>query len=421
MNNDNTAVIGLQWGDEGKGKVVDYLCKDFDSVVRFNGGNNAGHTIVIDNNIYKLSILPSGVLRGDKLCVIGNGVVLDPYYLIKEINLVKTQGIKVDEEKLFISENCHLILQVHKDLDELFERNQQIGTTKCGIGPCYSDKVARRGIRLYDLRSKELIQNAISRLIPYHNTLRKGFGLHPLDENKIISDLIEIREEILKYSISSSDLNHRLKNKKLLFEGAQGFLLDIDYGTYPFVTSSSSGIGEVMNGTGLDCPANVVGILKCYNTRVGEGVFPTEQKNNIGDALQEYGNEIGTVSRRKRRCGWFDAVLARYSILHSRASSIVLTKIDVLDSFEKIKICNSYQVNGDNIQNCGPNVLIDHNVIPQYIEIDGWNSSTKDIKDYNSLPTQAKYFINTIENILNVPVKMISTGAKRDSLVLKHD
>lgn len=419
MRNNNTAVIGLQWGDEGKGKVVDYLSTDFDAVVRFNGGNNAGHTIVIDNRTYKLSILPSGILRGDKTCIIGNGVVIDPYHLIKEIDLIKSYGINVDD--LLISENCHLILQVHKDLDALFEQNQQIGTTKCGIGPCYADKVARRGIRLYDLRSHQLIKNAVARLTFYHNILRNGFDLPPLDSDKIIADLVDMRDKILRYSVSASDLVQRLAEKRLLFEGAQGFLLDIDYGTYPFVTSSSSGVGEIINGTGFDRPSEIIGVLKAYNTRVGEGLFPTEQKNEIGCVLQEIGNEIGTVSKRKRRCGWFDAVLARYSILHTKASSIALTKIDVLDSFEKIKICTSYNVNGKKMQLCDPNSLVDCNVVPEYLEIDGWNSSTKDIRDYNSLPANAKNFILKIEELLSTPVKMISTGAKRDSIVLKPD
>jgi adenylosuccinate synthase len=412
----NYAVIGLQWGDEGKGKIVDSISANFGSVARFNGGNNAGHTIILKDKTYKLQILPSGVLRDDVISVIGNGAVIDPWCLLKEIDLLKSQSINIDHEKLLISDRCHIVLPLHKQLDALFEQSQEIGTTGCGIGPCYQDKVARRGMRLCDLKDKGVTQNVLRKLVDYHNATLRGFNKKEVSYSDLAEKVLLISDKVTRYCASTTQIRQILKNKPVLFEGAQGMLLDIDHGTYPFVTSSAASAFQCAIGTGLDMPGRVIGVLKCYSTRVGGGPFPTEQDNKFGKKLQELGKEFGTVSSRIRRCGWFDVPLARYSAMLSGASELALTKIDVLDSFEKVKICNGYNIDGQVVKDFSePSTL--HKAIPKYIELDGWNCSTYGKKNWHELPKNACAFIELIEELVGLPVKLVSTGPERNDMI----
>lgn len=441
----NAAVIGLQWGDEGKGKIVDFLSSSFDAVVRFNGGNNAGHTVIIANNIFKLRILPSGILRAGVISVIGNGVVLDLECLLEEINILKQRGIKISWENLLISENCHLILPYHKELDILYEKNYNIGTTKCGIGPCYEDKVARRGIRLGDLLDENYFSQRLKKAIFHHNTIRKGFNITSIIYEEIFTKILALKASLKQYIFSNLEIEQKLEAKKLLFEGAQGMLLDIDHGTYPFVTSSSASIGQASNGSGLPMPKETIGIIKAYSTRVGEGEFLTELKNAEGELLQNLGKEFGTVSNRARRCGWLDLVLVKRMASITSASYLALTKLDVLDSFETIKICTSYQKNNNNSNNyrnsnnSNGNNDINNNINnieqeqrlasttnftqglkPVYVEVNGWQTSTYQKTHWDELPKQAKYFIKLIEEKLQLPIKIISTGPERENIILQY-
>ncbi len=336
----NIVVIGLQWGDEGKGKIVDYLSEHADAVVRFQGGNNAGHTIVVDGQAYKLNLLPSSVLRPGKVSLIGNGVVLDPYLFIKEIEVMQSRGIEINPSNLMISEGCPLILNVHKEKEVLFRSSDKIGTTSKGIGPCYEDKIGRRAIRLCDLENAGLLDEKVDTLLNYHNVIRKGFGSKLISKEEVMEEILGVSEKILPYKKRVSNIlgNFQDEGKKIIFEGAQGTFLDIDHGTYPFVTSSNTIASTAIVGSGLFSHNYVLGVTKAYTTRVGNGPFPTEQKNEMGDILFTRGKEIGTVSNRKRRCGWFDAVLIRHAIKLSGVSSIALTKLDILDSFDTIKI-----------------------------------------------------------------------------------
>ncbi|WP_232215005.1 adenylosuccinate synthase [Neorickettsia helminthoeca] len=416
----DAAVIGLQWGDEGKGKIVDYLAGSFDSVIRFNGGNNAGHTVIVGEKKHKLRILPSGILRDDVTSVIGNGVVLDPYSLLDEIRLLGENGVSITPEKLLIVDSCHLILPLHKELDELFERTQKIGTTKCGVGPCYQDKVARRGIRLCDLRSEKYLKDAIGKLLCYHNIIRRGASLAEVQVDEVLDSLMAIRDEVIHYAISPCELQVRLSGKRKLFEGAQGMLLDIDHGTYPFVTSSSSGVGQVANGAALGPVKSVIGIMKSYATRVGEGAFPTEQNNSIGTELQKRGREIGTVSGRIRRCGWCDLVLVRYACITAGVTALVVTKLDVLDSFNEISLCYGYKTKeGKVLDVCSPSLLSSTECEPQYLRLKGWNSSTVDVTSFEKLPSEAREFVGKIEELLGLPVLMVSTGPGREQVLWK--
>ncbi|WP_448605870.1 adenylosuccinate synthase [Neorickettsia risticii] len=416
----DAAVIGLQWGDEGKGKIVDYLAGDFDSVVRFNGGNNAGHTVIVGERTYKLRVLPSGILREDVVSVIGNGVVLDPQGLLDEIHLLKKEGVQIHPGKLLIADNCHLVLPIHKELDVLFEQKQKLGTTKCGIGPCYQDKVARRGIRLCDLRSEEQLRNALAGLSYYHNVVRKGAGLQEICQEALFASLFAIRDNLLCYAVPPCEMRGILSGKSKLYEGAQGMLLDIDHGTYPFVTSGSSGLGQVMNGAALGCANRVIGVMKSYVTRVGEGIFPTEQDNAFGSELQKLGKEVGTVSGRIRRCGWCDLPLVRYVNAVAGVTEIVITKLDVLDSFNEIFLCCAYKSKkGKLIEICSPSKLCYSEYEAQYIVMKGWRSSTVGVTSFCDLPDEAKSFVETIEKCLDLPVTMISNGPERTQVLHK--
>jgi len=390
-------VIGTQWGDEGKGKIVDWLSSKADLVVRFQGGNNAGHTIVIEDKTFKLNLLPSGIIRGKK-CIIGNGVVLDPWALINEINSLESQGIKINDNNLLIAENTCLILPIHKILDEINELsrgNEVIGTTKKGIGPAYEDKVGRRSIRLCDLDNIELLKKKISELIKFHTPRLKEYE-KKIDGKKLLEDLSNISDILKKYSFPVWRLLNDLgeKNKFILFEGAQGALLDIDFGTYPYVTSSNTSAGQIFSGTGFGIKNNhrVFGITKAYTTRVGAGPFPTELKNSIGLHLGTKGKEFGTVTKRKRRCGWFDANLVRQSVKISGVTDIVLTKLDVLDELEFIKVCTGYTLDEKKYDYMPSNENLQSLLVPNYVTLSGWQQKTFDIKNWKDLPENAKNY-----------------------------
>jgi len=380
----NVAVIGAQWGDEGKGKIVDWLSEKADVVVRFQGGHNAGHTLVVNKITYKLKLLPSGVVRKNKISIIGNGVVIDPWALLDEIEQIKNLGIKINDENLFIAENAMLILPFHKELDVIREDSKdtdKIGTTRRGIGPAYEDKVGRRGIRVIDLANEKNLSKKIDTILFHHNSIRKGLGKKTVDKEAVMKELIKISPAILKFSIPVWKKIEELKkkNKTILFEGAQGILLDVDHGTYPYVTSSNTvaGASLVGSGCGLDTINYVLGIVKAYTTRVGEGPFPTELKNEVGKKIGEKGKEFGTVTNRKRRCGWFDAVLVKQSCIISGINGIALTKIDVLDEFKELYICVAYELHGKEIDYF-PSALQDQiEVKPIYKRMDGWLKNTK--------------------------------------------
>ena len=421
----NIVVVGSQWGDEGKGKIVDWLSEQADVVIRFQGGHNAGHTLVIDGVTYKLRLLPSGIVRRNKISIIGNGVVIDPWALLDEIKEIKEKGIDVNTDNFMISEAANLILPFHREMDEIREDaagKSKIGTTRRGIGPAYEDKVGRRSIRVMDLRSKKNLEKRLETVLLHHNAIRKGLGKKIFEKNKLLKDLLKIAPEILKFSkpVWLKISQFKKQKKKILFEGAQGVLLDVDHGTYPFVTSSNTVASSAATGTG--CGPNsinyVLGITKAYTTRVGEGPFPTELKDQVGDLLGTRGKEFGTVTSRKRRCGWFDGVLVRQTIKISGIDGIALTKLDVLDELDKIKICVEYDLNGKKIDYLPAAVEDQMKIKPIYKVFDGWKTSTNGIKNIKDLPENAKKYIFAIEDFVGAKISSISTSPERDDTIL---
>ena len=421
----NVAVIGSQWGDEGKGKIVDWLSAKADVIVRFQGGHNAGHTLVVDKTTYKLKLLPSGIVRKNKISIIGNGVVIDPWALLDEIKQIEKMGIKITNKNLYIAENAILILPLHRELDGIREdakNTDKIGTTRRGIGPAYEDKIGRRGIRVMDLASKDNLSKKIDMILFHHNSIRKGLKKKQINKKKLINDLSKISSKILKYSkpVWKKIDEFKKKNKTIVFEGAQGILLDIDHGTYPFVTSSNTvaGAASVGTGCGPDTINYILGIVKAYTTRVGEGPFPTELKNEIGNKIGKKGKEFGTVTNRKRRCGWFDAVLVKQSCVISGTKGIALTKIDVLDEFKNLYICVAYKLNGKKIDYLPADLQNQLKVKPIYKRFDGWLKNTKGIKKWKDLPKNAQKYINFIKDYCGVKISSISTSPKREDTIL---
>ena len=424
----NVAVVGSQWGDEGKGKIVDWLSSEADVVVRFQGGHNAGHTLVIDGVTYKLRLLPSGIVRKNKISIIGNGVVVDPWALLDEIKEIKSKGVEISEENLILSESANLILPFHKEMDEIREDaagKAKIGTTRRGIGPAYEDKVGRRSIRVMDLISEKNLDHRLETVLMHNNAIRKGLGKELFEKNKLKKELLEIAPQILKFSKPVWKKIDEFKNegKKILFEGAQGILLDVDHGTYPFVTSSNTVASSAATGSG--CGPNtigyVLGITKAYTTRVGEGPFPTELKNETGEHLGKIGKEFGTVTSRKRRCGWFDGVLVRQTIKVSGINGIALTKLDVLDELEEIKMCVAYELNGKKVDYLPAAVDDQLKVKPIYKSFKGWKSSTKGVKNFEKLPENAKIYIKEVEKFIETKVSSISTSPERNDTILIED
>ena len=424
----NVVVVGSQWGDEGKGKIVDWLSSHADVVIRFQGGHNAGHTLVIDGVTYKLRLLPSGIVRKNKISIIGNGVVIDPWALLDEIKEINSKGVNVDEKNLIISEAANLILPFHREMDEIREDaagNSKIGTTRRGIGPAYEDKVGRRSIRVMDLASEENLNKRLDNVLAHHNAIRKGLKKKIYEKGVLIEELLKIAPKILKFSqpVWKKIDEFKQKNKKILFEGAQGILLDVDHGTYPFVTSSNTVASSAATGTG--CGPNsinyVLGITKAYTTRVGEGPFPTELKDKIGEELGTRGKEFGTVTSRKRRCGWFDGVLVRQTIKISGIDGIALTKLDVLDELDEIKICVAYEINGKKIDYLPAAVDDQLKVKPIYKTYDGWKSSTVGIKNFDELPKNAKIYIQDLEKFIETKISSISTSPEREDTILIQD
>jgi len=421
----NVAVIGAQWGDEGKGKIVDWLSAKADVIVRFQGGHNAGHTLVVDNTIYKLKLLPSGIVRKNKISIIGNGVVIDPWALLDEIKQIGKLGIKITNKNLYIAENAILILPLHRELDGIREDSKntdKIGTTRRGIGPAYEDKIGRRGIRVMDLANKENLSKKIDMILFHHNSIRKGLKKPQINKKKLMKDLSKISSKILKYSkpVWKKIDEFKKKNKTIVFEGAQGILLDIDHGTYPFVTSSNTVAGAASAGTGCgpDTINYILGIVKAYTTRVGEGPFPTELKNEIGNKIGRRGKEFGTVTNRKRRCGWFDAVLVKQSCTISGTKGIALTKIDVLDDFRNLYICVAYKLNGKKIDYLPSSLQDQLKAKPIYKRFDGWMENTRGIKKWKDLPKKAQKYISFIKNYCDVKISSISTSPKREDTIL---
>ena len=421
----NIVVVGSQWGDEGKGKIVDWLSEQADVVIRFQGGHNAGHTLVIDGKIYKLRLLPSGIVRKDKISIIGNGVVIDPWALLDEIKEIKEKGIKIDINNLIVSDSANLILPFHKEMDEIREDaagKKKIGTTRRGIGPAYEDKVGRRSIRVMDLRSEKNLDERLDLVLFHHNAIRKGLGKKFFEKEKLKKDLLNIAPEILKFSqpVWMKIDQFKRQKKKILFEGAQGVLLDVDHGTYPFVTSSNTVASSAATGSG--CGPNsinyVLGITKAYTTRVGEGPFPTELQNDIGEFLGTKGKEFGTVTSRKRRCGWFDGVLVRQTIKVSGINGIALTKLDVLDELEEIKMCVEYELSGKKINYLPASVEDQLMIKPVYKTFPGWKKSTKGIKNIDELPQEAKDYIYAIEDFIEAKISSISTSPEREDTIL---
>ncbi|WP_380877881.1 adenylosuccinate synthetase [Sphingomonas sp. DBB INV C78] len=423
----NVTVIGAQWGDEGKGKIVDWLAERADCVVRFQGGHNAGHTLVVGENVYKLSLLPSGIVRGT-LSVIGNGVVLDPWHFRDEVAKLAGQGVKMTPENLQIAETCPLILPFHRDLDGLREDASgagKIGTTRRGIGPAYEDKVGRRAIRVCDLAHLDDLDLQLDRVCAHHDALRAGFGEAPIDRAALMAELAEIAEFILPFAkpVWRTLDEARKRGDRILFEGAQGVLLDVDHGTYPFVTSSNTIAGTAAGGSGLGPSAAgfVLGIVKAYTTRVGSGPFPTELEDETGQRLGERGHEFGTVTGRKRRCGWFDAVLVRQSAAVSGITGIALTKLDVLDGFEELKICTGYTLDGQHYDYLPPHPQDQARVEPVYEVIEGWSQSTAGARSWADLPAQAIKYVRRIEELIQCPVALVSTSPERDDTILVRD
>ncbi|MDC0139579.1 adenylosuccinate synthase [Hyphomicrobiales bacterium] len=424
----NVVVVGSQWGDEGKGKIVDWLSEKADVVVRFQGGHNAGHTLVVDGKTYKLSLLPSGIVRGGKLSIIGNGVVIDPWALFSEINQLKSLGVDVGPDNLRIAENAVLILPLHQDLDAARENSagiQKIGTTGRGIGPAYEDKVGRRAIRVMDLQDLDQLDVKVERLLHHHNLLRKGYGLEALKNSDVIDKLKEIKDLIIPYIDSTWLLMDKLRRegKQILFEGAQGILLDIDFGTYPYVTSSNTVAAQAAIGSGIGPKSidYVLGITKAYTTRVGNGPFPTELDDEVGQRLGEVGNEFGTVTGRTRRCGWFDAALVRQTTKVAGITGIALTKLDVLDGFEELKICTGYKLNGKIIDYLPSSEQAQRNVEPIYITLSGWKESTKGARSWSDLPAQAVKYVREVESLIEVPIAILSTSPEREDTILVKD
>ena len=425
----NVVVVGAQWGDEGKGKIVDWLSERADVICRFQGGHNAGHTLVIDGKVYKLNALPSGVVRGGKLSVIGNGVVLDPWHLVSEIEKIREQGVAINPETLMIAENTPLILPIHGELDRARESaasaGTKIGTTGRGIGPAYEDKVGRRAVRVADLADRATLEAHVDRALQHHNPLRKGLGIEEIDRDALIAQLAEIAPKILPYAAPVWKVlaEKRKAGERILFEGAQGSLLDIDFGTYPFVTSSNVVAGQAAAGTGMGPGAigYVLGIVKAYTTRVGEGPFPTELKDADGERLGTRGHEFGTVTGRKRRCGWFDAALVRQTCAVSGVNGIALTKLDVLDGFETLKICVGYDLDGQRLDYLPTAADAQARCTPIYEEIEGWAESTEGARSWADLPAAAIKYVRRIEELIECPVSMLSTSPERDDTILVTD
>ena len=424
----NVAVVGSQWGDEGKGKIVDWLSSEADIVVRFQGGHNAGHTLVIDGTTYKLRLLPSGIVRKNKVSVIGNGVVIDPWALLDEIEEIKLKGVEINQKNLIISESANLILPFHREMDEIREDaagKAKIGTTRRGIGPAYEDKVGRRSIRVMDLISEKNLDNRLEAVLIHHNAIRKGLGKEIYKKDKLKQDLLKIAPEILKYSqpVWKKIDEFKSQGKKILFEGAQGILLDVDHGTYPFVTSSNTVASAAATGSGcgLNSINYVLGITKAYTTRVGEGPFPTELTDEVGEKLGTVGKEFGTVTSRKRRCGWFDGVLVRQTIKISGIDGIALTKLDVLDKLDEIKMCMAYQIDGKKIDYLPAAVDDQLKVKPIYKTFKGWNSSTSGINKFEKLPDNAKIYIKELEKFIETKISSISTSPERKDTILLID
>lgn len=422
----NVTVIGAQWGDEGKGKIIDWLSNRADMVVRFQGGNNAGHTIVVGDKTYKLSLLPSGVVQG-KRSIIGNGVVVDPWSLLEEIARVAAAGLKVTPDILILAENAVLVLPLHRELDALREEasSQKLGTTKRGIGPAYEDKVGRRAIRAIDLKDPASLPGKIERLLAHHNVLRKGFGAAEVDAGALLASLNEIAPKIAPFLGSSwRELDAARKaGKRILFEGAQAVLLDIDHGTYPFVTSSNTVAGQAAAGAGVSPRAigTVLGIVKSYTTRVGEGPFPTELKDATGEKLGERGHEFGTVTGRKRRCGWFDAVLVRQTCVTGGVDGICLTKLDVLDGFDEIKVCTGYELDGKVLDYLPADANLQARLTPVYETLEGWTETTHGARSWAQLPANAIKYVRRVEELIGAPVALLSTSPDRDDTIMVQD
>ncbi|MFB9947688.1 adenylosuccinate synthase [Rhizobium puerariae] len=426
----NVVVVGSQWGDEGKGKIVDWLSERADIVVRFQGGHNAGHTLVIDGVSYKLSLLPSGIVRPGKISVIGNGVVLDPHALVAEIDKLAGQGVKVTPENLRIADNATLILSLHRELDGLREdaasnSGTKIGTTRRGIGPAYEDKVGRRAIRVMDLADMESLAGKVDRILTHHNALRRGLGEKEVSHEAIMQELTSVADRVLPFRETVWELldRERRKGARILFEGAQGSLLDIDHGTYPFVTSSNTVAGQAAAGSGMGPGAlgYILGITKAYTTRVGEGPFPTELKDEIGQFLGEKGHEFGTVTGRKRRCGWFDAALVRQSVATNGITGIALTKLDVLDGLDELKICVGYKLDGVQIDHLPASQGAQARVEPVYVTLEGWKESTVGARKWADLPAQAIKYVRQVEELIGAPVALLSTSPERDDTILVTD
>jgi len=424
----NVVVVGAQWGDEGKGKIVDWLSERADVIARFQGGHNAGHTLVIGGTVYKLHALPSGVVRPGKLSVIGNGVVLDPWHLVDEIATLRGQGVEITPETLMIAENTPLILPIHGELDRARESHTgvaKIGTTGRGIGPAYEDKVGRRSVRVADLADRATLERRVDRALVHHDALRRGLGLEPVDRDDLIARLAEVAGEILPFAGPVwKVLNDKRKaGRRILFEGAQGALLDVDFGTYPFVTSSNVIAGQAATGTGLGPGAIdfVLGIVKAYTTRVGEGPFPTELEDATGERLGRQGHEFGTTTGRKRRCGWFDAVLVRQTCITSGVSGIALTKLDVLDGFDELKICTGYELDGASLDYLPIASEEQARVVPVYETFPGWSESTAGARSWTDLPGNAVKYVRRIEELIQCPVALLSTSPERDDTILVTD
>ena len=424
----NVVVVGAQWGDEGKGKIVDWLSERADVIVRFQGGHNAGHTLVIEGQVYKLSLLPSGIVRGGKLSVIGNGVVLDPWHLREEIAKLSGQGVEINRENLMLAENTPLILPVHGELDRARETQDnvaKIGTTGRGIGPAYEDKVGRRAIRVADLADPATLETRVDRMLQHHDTLRRGMGLPEVDRTALLAALQEIAPSVLKFAAPVWKVlaEKRKAGHRILFEGAQGSLLDIDFGTYPFVTSSNVIAGQAATGSGVG-PGSidfVLGIVKAYTTRVGEGPFPTELDDADGQRLGERGHEFGVVTGRKRRCGWFDAALVRQTCATSGVSGIAFTKLDVLDGFETLKICTGYTLDGTQLDYLPTAADEQARCVPIYEEMAGWSESTEGARSWADLPANTIKYVRRVEELIGCPVALVSTSPERDDTILVTD
>jgi adenylosuccinate synthase len=424
----NVVVVGSQWGDEGKGKIVDWLSSEADIVVRFQGGHNAGHTLVIDKKVFKLRLLPSGIVRKGKISILGNGVVIDPWALLNEIEEIKKQGVNVTPENFMISESASLILPFHQEMDEIREDaagKGKIGTTRRGIGPCYEDKVGRRSIRVMDLRSESNLDNRLKNVLLHHNAIRKGLNKKIYEKDKLKNELLKIAPEILKFAQPVwLKLDQFIKDrKKILFEGAQGILLDVDHGTYPYVTSSNTvpAMAATGSGSGPDKINYVLGITKAYTTRVGSGPFPTELDDEIGETLGRRGKEFGTVTARKRRCGWFDGVLVRQTIKISGINGIALTKLDVLDELDEIKMCVGYELNGKKIDYLPAASEDQFNIKPIYKTFPGWKAKTQGTRNLKDLPDKALRYIHALEDFIDARISSISTSPEREDTILVED